>query len=156
MLRLVDGWCGEALDEEYAELTRRVIGRLARKRRSPLVRGDPRVWAAGELYAAGVGAEAKLVAVVHQQALDRGPGSASFSVVPRTFLRVSTIITTPAESGFLLTVPADALRAEGRHFLLQLTEMERQLGSWFASSRWSRTGPWRSSNNRPERFGTHR
>jgi hypothetical protein len=48
MLRLVDGWCGEALDEEYAELTRRVIGRLARKRRSPLVRGDPRVWAAGE------------------------------------------------------------------------------------------------------------
>ncbi|MGH8886976.1 MAG: DUF6398 domain-containing protein [Egibacteraceae bacterium] len=53
MLCLVDGWCAACLDEEYAALTQRVIGKLGRKRLSPLTTGQPRVWAAGALYAVG-------------------------------------------------------------------------------------------------------
>ena len=53
MITLGDGWCRDRLDEEYAELTARVIGRLARKRPSPLARGRPRIWAAGVLCAVG-------------------------------------------------------------------------------------------------------
>jgi hypothetical protein len=48
-----DQFCVERLDEEYAELCRRLIAKLARKRPSPLLRGAPRVWAAGVLYAVG-------------------------------------------------------------------------------------------------------
>ena len=40
-------------DAEYADLCRRLIGKLARKRPTPLVRGAPRIWAAGVLYAVG-------------------------------------------------------------------------------------------------------
>ncbi|MGH2945234.1 MAG: DUF6398 domain-containing protein [Solirubrobacteraceae bacterium] len=42
-----DRFCAERLDAEYAELCRKLVGRLARKRPSPLERGDPRIWAAG-------------------------------------------------------------------------------------------------------------
>lgn len=42
--------CREHLDPEYADLCRTVIGKLARKRPSPLVRGDLGIWAAGVLY----------------------------------------------------------------------------------------------------------
>ena len=48
-----DCFCAERLDEEYAELCRRLVAKLARKRPSPLERGDPRIWAAGALYAIG-------------------------------------------------------------------------------------------------------
>jgi hypothetical protein len=48
-----DQFCVERLDEEYAELCRRLIAKLARRRPSPLVRGAPRIWAAGVLYAVG-------------------------------------------------------------------------------------------------------
>jgi len=41
-----DRICAEQLDAEYAELCRKLIGKLARKRPSPLVRGEPRVWVA--------------------------------------------------------------------------------------------------------------
>ena len=39
--------------EEYGALTRQLVARLARKRPSPLVRGDARIWAAGAIYAVG-------------------------------------------------------------------------------------------------------
>lgn len=45
--------CWEHLDEEYGLLTRRLVARLARKRPSPIVRGDARIWAAGAIYAVG-------------------------------------------------------------------------------------------------------
>ncbi|MHB8273943.1 MAG: DUF6398 domain-containing protein [Dermatophilaceae bacterium] len=45
--------CREHLDEQYAELCRRLLGKLARKRPSPLARGDLNIWAAAVLYALG-------------------------------------------------------------------------------------------------------
>jgi hypothetical protein len=53
ILAVTDGVCEQHLDSEYAELFRRVVGKLARKRPSPLVRGDLRIWAAGVVYAVG-------------------------------------------------------------------------------------------------------
>lgn len=53
MIALADSWCAARLDDEYAELTRRVVGRLARKQPPPLTRGEVRIWAAGTLYAVG-------------------------------------------------------------------------------------------------------
>ena len=53
ILAVTDVICEQHLDSEYAELCRRVVGRLARKRPSPLVRGDLRIWAAGVVYAVG-------------------------------------------------------------------------------------------------------
>jgi uncharacterized protein DUF6398 len=48
-----DAVCLKHLDEEYADLCRRVVGKLGRKRPSPLTRGAPEIWAAGILYAVG-------------------------------------------------------------------------------------------------------
>lgn len=48
-----DAFCEAHLDEEYAALCRRLVAKLARKRPSPLKRGDPRIWAAGALYSVG-------------------------------------------------------------------------------------------------------
>ena len=45
--------CREHLDEQYAELCRRLLGKLARKRPSPLGRGDLNIWAAAVLYTLG-------------------------------------------------------------------------------------------------------
>jgi len=45
--------CLEHLDVEYAGLCRRVVGKLGRKRPSPLTRGDLGIWAAGVVYAVG-------------------------------------------------------------------------------------------------------
>jgi hypothetical protein len=53
MLAITDELCGVCLDREYAELGRELVARLARKRPSPLARGDVRIWAAGSLYALG-------------------------------------------------------------------------------------------------------
>jgi hypothetical protein len=50
---IADAFCAEHLDAEYGELCRRLIARLARKRPSPLERGEPRIWAAGAVYALG-------------------------------------------------------------------------------------------------------
>ena len=50
---LTDGFCAEKLDDEYAELCRRLVAKLARKRPSPLARGDLRVWAASAVYVVG-------------------------------------------------------------------------------------------------------
>jgi hypothetical protein len=50
VIAITDEVCSECLDAEYARLARRLVARLARKRPSPLVRGDTRIWAAGVLY----------------------------------------------------------------------------------------------------------
>jgi hypothetical protein len=50
---LTDEFCVERLDAEYADLCRKLVAKLARKRPSPLVRGEPRIWAAAALYAVG-------------------------------------------------------------------------------------------------------
>ena len=50
---VADAGCREHLDEEYARLARRIVARLARKRPSPLARGDVRTWGAGAIYALG-------------------------------------------------------------------------------------------------------
>jgi hypothetical protein len=46
-------FCAEHLDEEYARLCVKLAAKLARKRPSPLQRGDRRIWAAGIVYAIG-------------------------------------------------------------------------------------------------------
>jgi hypothetical protein len=53
ILAVSDHVCVAHLDEEYAELCRVLVARLARKRPSPLARGDVRIWAAGSIYAVG-------------------------------------------------------------------------------------------------------
>jgi len=45
--------CLDHLDTEYADLCRRLVGKLARRRPSPLARGNHRIWAAGVVYAIG-------------------------------------------------------------------------------------------------------
>lgn len=53
IIDVTDTACYEHLDEEYGQLARRLVARLARKRPSPLARGDARIWAAGVIYAVG-------------------------------------------------------------------------------------------------------
>jgi hypothetical protein len=53
ILKLTDPFCVEHLDAEYAELVRKLIAKLVRKRPSPLARGDFRIWAAAAIYAVG-------------------------------------------------------------------------------------------------------
>jgi hypothetical protein len=53
MLRVTDGVASEQLDEEYRDLARALVGKLARKRPSPMARGDETIWAGTVLYALG-------------------------------------------------------------------------------------------------------
>jgi len=53
IVAITDELCAACLDREYAEVGCELIARLARKRPSPLARGDARIWAAGALYALG-------------------------------------------------------------------------------------------------------
>ena len=50
---LTDDLCREHLSEEYGELARLAAAALSRKRPSPMVRGRPKTWACGVLYALG-------------------------------------------------------------------------------------------------------
>jgi len=50
---LLDSFCAEHLNEEYAALARQLAAALARKRPSPIVRGKPEVWASGIIHALG-------------------------------------------------------------------------------------------------------
>ena len=51
VIGITDGFCLLHLDVKYAQLCRNVVGKLARKRPSPLLRGDLRIWASGVIYA---------------------------------------------------------------------------------------------------------
>lgn len=53
VVAVTDVVCREHLDGEYSDLCRAVVGKLGRKRPSPLTRGDLRIWAAGIVYAVG-------------------------------------------------------------------------------------------------------
>ena len=53
ILAITDEVCAAHLDVEYGQLCRVLVARLARKRPSPLVRGDTRIWAAGAIYSVG-------------------------------------------------------------------------------------------------------
>lgn len=53
VVSLTDAFCADHLDAEYAELCRHLVARLARKRPSPLVRGELRIWAAAVIYTVG-------------------------------------------------------------------------------------------------------
>jgi hypothetical protein len=53
IVSLIDAFCKEHLNAEYADLCRKVAGALARKRPSPLARGKPEVWACAIVYAIG-------------------------------------------------------------------------------------------------------
>jgi hypothetical protein len=53
IFKLTDPFCAEHLDAEYGQLIRKLVAKLARKRPSPLARGDLRIWAAAAIYAVG-------------------------------------------------------------------------------------------------------
>ncbi len=53
IIGITDAVCQNLLDDEYAELARRVAAKLARKRPSPLLGGRRVTWAAGIVYALG-------------------------------------------------------------------------------------------------------
>ena len=50
---LIDPFCRQHLNEEYAILCRQLTAALARKRPSPLVRGSVEIWACAIVYAIG-------------------------------------------------------------------------------------------------------
>ena len=50
---LIDQFCHEQLNEEYASLCRKLAEKLARKRPSPLNQGNPNAWASGIVRAVG-------------------------------------------------------------------------------------------------------
>lgn len=53
IIRLVDAFCQEHLNDEYADLCHRLTVKLARKRPSPLVSGKPATWACGIVRTVG-------------------------------------------------------------------------------------------------------
>ncbi len=50
---LTDAFCAKHLNEEYRQMIHGVLGALARKRPSPLLRGKENVWAAAAVHAVG-------------------------------------------------------------------------------------------------------
>ena len=53
IVALTDKFCIEHLNDEYAQLARKVTAVLCRKRPSPLVSGQANTWACGIIYALG-------------------------------------------------------------------------------------------------------
>jgi Domain of unknown function (DUF6398) len=53
IVALLDPFCAQHLNAEYAQLSRELAAALARKRPSPLARGKPEIWACGIVYALG-------------------------------------------------------------------------------------------------------
>jgi len=53
IVALTDAFCAEHLNEEYAELARRLTAKLGRKRPSPLAQGQLHSWACAVIYALG-------------------------------------------------------------------------------------------------------
>jgi hypothetical protein len=53
ILGLIDQFCREHLNEEYAVLCRKLAEKLGRKRPSPLLHGSPNAWASGIVRAVG-------------------------------------------------------------------------------------------------------
>jgi hypothetical protein len=53
IIDMIDRFCREHLNDEYAVLCRKLAEKLARKRPSPLLRGSPSTWASGIVRAVG-------------------------------------------------------------------------------------------------------
>ena len=53
ILDLVREFCSKKLDEEYFELSERLVQKLGRKRNLPLATGQPQIWAAAIIHALG-------------------------------------------------------------------------------------------------------
>lgn len=53
IIALTDAFCEKHLNDEYRVLIHRVVGSLARKRPSPLLKGKENVWAAAAVHAVG-------------------------------------------------------------------------------------------------------
>jgi hypothetical protein len=53
IIGLIDQFCKEHLNEEYAVLCRKLAEKVARKRPSPLLHGSPNAWASGIVRAVG-------------------------------------------------------------------------------------------------------
>ncbi len=53
VISLIDQFCKEHLNEEYAVLCRKLAEKLGRKRPSPLLQGSPNAWASGIVRAVG-------------------------------------------------------------------------------------------------------
>jgi len=53
IIDMIDMFCKEHLNEEYAMLCRKLAEKLARKRPTPLLRGSPQSWASGIVRAIG-------------------------------------------------------------------------------------------------------
>jgi hypothetical protein len=53
IIGLIDSFCQEYLNEEYAVLCRKLAEKLGRKRPSPLLQGTPNAWASGIVRAVG-------------------------------------------------------------------------------------------------------
>lgn len=53
IIGITDEFCREQLNEEYADLARKMAAALSRKQPSPLESGRERSWAAGVVYALG-------------------------------------------------------------------------------------------------------
>ena len=50
---LTDDFCAQHLNDEYRQLTHSLVGTLARKRPSPLLKGKESIWAAAVVHAIG-------------------------------------------------------------------------------------------------------
>lgn len=53
IIDLVRKFCTEKLDEEYSELSKKLVEKLGRKRNVPFVTGQPQIWAAAIIHALG-------------------------------------------------------------------------------------------------------
>ena len=53
IIELTGEFCAAHLDAEYGELCLKLVAELARKRPSPLLRGDLRIWAGAVIYTIG-------------------------------------------------------------------------------------------------------
>jgi len=53
ILDFVRDFCAKYLDEEYYELSERLVLKLGRKRNPPFVTGQPQIWAAAIIHALG-------------------------------------------------------------------------------------------------------
>ena len=51
--KLATDFCTQKLDKEYLKLTQKLIGKLKRKRPSPLLKGQEKIWAAAVVHALG-------------------------------------------------------------------------------------------------------
>ena len=53
IIGMIDQFCQEHLNDEYAVLCRKLAEKLARKRPSPLLSGSPNTWASGIVRTVG-------------------------------------------------------------------------------------------------------